>query len=308
MQIDRTTIISGPAKITYGGQSFWSKGDIVERPIYDRFNISNSHWGDVDTRETNREYEISFEPDGRFTNELGAILYPYMSLAMGASIIGDTDRALVVHGRDGKKRTYHNAALTKIPDANFDTGRTLQGSCTFTAIVKNNTDPTNAAAYYTDATEAYPGDSGWDLSNIVTKPPICYWGENAPWNAFKTKNGIVISFALDVYKRKVSGIGTIDMILRGLTVTAKATPMVSRQAIADMMRADAQMGSSIDVDHLSLSVGNEFIECSIANVAIVDASFVSGMENERVGEVTWQANRTITDGTANPLFNISEVV
>lgn len=307
MQIDRTTIISGPAKITYGGQSFWSKGDIVERPITDRFAIQHSHFGDMDLRETNREYEITFEPDGRFTNAIGAILFPYRTLAMGASIIGSTDRALVVHGRDGKKRTYHNAALTKIPDGRFDAASTMQGSCTFTAICKNNTAPTDPAAYFTDATEPYPGDTGWDISDIVTAPLFsAAWGSTPPWDGFKVKNGFVLSVDLDIFKRKVSGIGTVDLILKGMTVKLKATPLVSRESVASMMRADTEMGASINTNE-NLNFTNGIIDVSISNAAIVDASFVSGMENERVGEVTWQAIRTIAGGELGPLYLVEVV-
>lgn len=48
--IDRTTIITGPALVTFAGQSFWSKGDIKLSPINKRFQIETAHFGRVDER------------------------------------------------------------------------------------------------------------------------------------------------------------------------------------------------------------------------------------------------------------------
>lgn len=300
--IDRTTIITGPAIVTYAGQSFWSKGDVQLKPVNKRFNIETAAFGKVDERFSDRRFEVTFEPSGRFTTGLAAVLWPYGATAIGASIFGSTDRALVIHGRDGVKLTLHNAALTQMPVIRLGVDKTIVGPVKFTCLLAKSTDPTNAAAYYTSASEAYPGDSGFDVADIITEAVGCAWGASAPWSAFVTEAGWDISFALRLSEQAVDGFGTVDITLQGLDVSAKAAPVGPTVAqVLTALKTNQAFGTSLSGDDLALTGTTTVL---IANAALIDAECRYGSQAKRVGVCEWIATRSFTTGTPDPLFSI----
>lgn len=299
--IDRTSIITGPALVTFGGQSFWSKGDITLKPVTNNFKIPTSSFGDVDERTQDKSIEVSFEPDGRFTSGLAAVLWPYAATAIGASIFGGSDSALVVHSRAGTKVTVHNAALTKMPDLRLGVAKTIQGSVTFTGLLANSTDPTNAAAYYTIATESYPGDTGFDIADIKTLAYGSAWG-SSPWDSFLTQEGWDISFDLQLAPQMVDGLGTVDMSLQSLGVTARAIPVGLTEAqILTAMGNTRALGASVaSADDLIVSATGLYFSLSKAGLRAAELGY--GAQRKRAGQLEWFATRTVTAGVADPLF------
>jgi hypothetical protein len=305
MQIDRTTIVSGPAIVTFGGQTFCSKGDVTVKPSHAKFDVTTSRFGKGDSRYSSKTFEVSFEPDGRFTSALAAVLWPYASTDIGASIYGATDSALVVHGRDGKKITIHTAAITEMPVIRLGVTQTIQGSCKFVGLLANNTDPSAAAAYYTIASAAYPGDTGWAASDILTKGVSAAWGLAAPWDSFAAEAGWEISFELQLADQLVDGLGVVSKTFQGLSVMAKAIPVGPAMADVLAKMSDQQpLGSSIQGQAEDLIISATGIYAAVYNASIVDTDFGWGESRKRVGQTTWQATRTVTAGVADPLFYI----
>ena len=308
--IDRTTIIAGPCLITYAASTFWSKGDVILKPQFDRFDIDTSAWGKVDTRLKNKKYLVQFEPDGRMTSALMAILWPYGATATGTSIFGATDRPLVIHGRDGVKVTMVNAALTKMPPIRMGVGVTFAGPCEFTCLLAKSTAVTATAAYLTVSTQAYPAETGWLASDILTASAIATWG-SAPWASFQVDSpGWEITPSLKLSDVASDGFGTVDMILQGLEVQAKATPV--GPAVSDMITAitgAAELGSSIASAGTELvivsGVTPKAITVTVYNAALIDSDLGWSAQRKRIGPCLWSANRTVTAGTADPLFSIA---
>ena len=303
-QITRASIISGPAKITFGGQSFWSKGDVTVRPINDRFNIDTASFGKVDERTSGRKFEITFEPSGRFTAGLAAVLFPYGAAAIGSSIFTGTDAPLAINGRDNLKLVFHAAAITGIPQLRLGVTQTMMGPVTFTAICKDNTDPSNAAAYYTASSETYPGDSGFAVADILTKFYSAAWGASSPWASFMTEGGWTVDITPSFAEQRVDGIGVVDMTLAGIEVSAKCIPVGPTAAqILSAVAPAAALGTSLaTVNDLDLSpsgtVGDPFITLSTA--AMVNSGLTYGREAKRIAETEWIATRVV----GSPLFTV----
>jgi len=307
--INRTTVLKGPALVTYGGQSFWSKGDITVTPVFERFPIPTSRFGVVTERHSNRKFTIAFEPSGRFTAALHAVMWAVAAKNPGDSLLGGSDAALVVHGRDGVKITFHNAAITSAPGMRLSANTTITGSMTFTAILKNSTDPTNAAAYYTIASEAYPGDSGFAVADIITTPYLANWG-SSPWADFVTDNGWEIGFDMSIREEKADGIGTYDLVLEELKVTAKAAPVGPTMAqIMTALKTTEALGTDLsgtdDLVIASTVTGGPSV--TISRAAMVESGFQFGSQPKRVAPTTWTATRLITAGVAQPLFAVDVV-
>ena len=307
MSIDRATIISGPAKVTFGGQTFWSKGDITLKPTVSRFEIETSRFGRVDERISDKSIVLSFEPSGRFNSDIAAVLWKYATSTIGESIFGATDSALVIHTVAGRKVTVHNAALTSMPDINLGVGKTIQGNVEFTGLLKNSTDPSAANSYYTSEAETYTGDTGFDTSDILTRAYSAVWGSTSPWNGFNTEDGVTLSFDLTLAAQLVDGLGTIDMTLQELQVTASAIPV--GPTVDDLLAKQGinatALGTSVQDASDDLILEGTGVYCAVYNAAIVESEVIHGAEAKALGNTEWIATRTVTAGVADPLFYIS---
>ena len=303
--INRTTIISGPALIQFASQKFWSKGNVEVKIVNDRFDLETSHFGKVDSRYQDRKVEVSFEPSGAITSALAAVLWPYGATTVGTSIFTGTDRPLEIFGRDGRKITVHAAALTKMPALRLGANTTPLGPVTFTGIIKNNTDPTNAAAYYTEAAVVYPGDAGFAIADIKTLAASAAWGSSAPWNAVVSENGFEIDFNLSLAQQKVDGIGTVDMTFQSLEVMLKAIPVgpAATDILAKSSPTSGMGASMAGADNLTVTAGT--VAAMISKPALTDSGLVFGSSAKRVGPTVWTATRTVTTGTADPLFTVT---
>jgi len=305
MQLNRTTILAGPALVQYAGSSFWSKGDITLTPTIKTFDIATAAFGKVDKRRSNFTLDISFEPSGAFTGTLASVLWPYAATPIGSSIVGGTDKPLTIWTRDGKKLVVYNAVLSAMPPLSVSVGKTMIGTVKFTGILANNTDPANAAAYYSLTSVAYPGDTGFAVSDIKTFAVTAAWGASSPWSSFLADGGWDISFSQQNKEMEVDGLGTVDITLSDLTVTAKATPIGPAEAdILAALAPNVSLGNSIAAAANPLNISATGFYARIYNAAIDASALMYGADKKRLGPTTWVATRTVTAGLADPLFYV----
>jgi len=306
MSIDRATIIRGPAKVTFGGQTFWSKGDIALKPTVSRFEIATSRFGRVDERFSDKSIVVSFEPSGRFDAPLAAVLWQYAATEIGSSIYGATDSPLVIHTVAGQQVTVHNAALTTMPSINLGVGATIQGDIEFTGLLVNNADPSDANSYYTSAAVAYDGDTGFSTADIPTLAYGSAWGAVSPWNSFNTEEGWVIDFDLSLRGETVDGLGTVDMTLQEIQVTATSIPV--GPTVEDMLAKQGinatALGSSLQAQSDDLIISGTGVHVEVRNAALVENDIGYGIDRKTIGSADWIATRTVTLGVADPLFYI----
>lgn len=305
--INRTNIIAGPALIQFGGQTFWSKGPVTLKPVFKQLDIASSSFGTLGKRFVDRRIEVSFEPAGQYSDALAAVLWCYASTAIGTSIYGSDDSPLVIWGRDGRKETVVNAALTQMPNISRAVNKTLAASVTFTGLIGKNKEPNDADAYTKSEAAAYPGDAGFDPAQIFTLAAPASWG-STPWDVIRSQAGWDVAFALKFSEYAVDGLGTIDMRLQDLSVTVKGQPVGF--TVSDIMTAlefgtkfgQARGGENFVVN--AATVGAPVF--TLFNAVMIEAEgFSYDATKERVGSCTWMANRSFTDGAPNPLFSIA---
>ena len=304
--IIRNTIIQGPCQITFASQTFWSKGDVVLRPVFEYFDVATSTLGRVDQRLRNKSYQITFEPDGRVTAGLLAVLWPYGATVPGTSLFGAADRPLVIFGRDGTKVTVHNAALTQMPAMRLGAGVTLAGQCQFTGLLALSKAVTDAAGYLTVATATYPGDTSFASSEILTQPVVSSWGD-PPWAAFEVEApGWELQPTMSLSPVGVDSLGTVDMLVQDVQITARAVPI--GVSVADMLTAidaSGEMGTSpgAAAQDLEITAGAVPTELFVAltQASLTSTEMVWGSTRKRVAQCTWTGNRA-SSGT---LFEIS---
>jgi hypothetical protein len=168
----RTEILRGPCKISYNGATFYSQGDIRVEMLSTTFPIMVSHLGKADERVNEVMHKLRFVPDGRWTGL--SVLFPFATATIGSSVFG-ADTTLTIWTRDGKKRVYKAAAVTKMPNIILASTKTLLQEVEFTCLHAVASDWSAANSLFTDSAEAYDGDTGYDVRDIITQPYRLNW-------------------------------------------------------------------------------------------------------------------------------------
>lgn len=306
--MNRTQILRDPGKVTFNSGTFYSGDgpitvDVIEEllvPEADAFGPLNPKGGD-------RRIEVKMPLVGQF--EQLANLFPHAGTAIGTDIYGSTDVPLVVYGRtSGRTFTVHNAQVTGIPTLRLGHNRTLFGEVTFTGLLKKDAKPEDSAAYYTEASGSYGTDSTFDISEILTLGYAAAWGDTAPWDEFHTEGGWELSFGLDLAPKVADGFGTVGMTLNSVSVEASCVPI--GPTAADILTARQLQGTG---NHLGAAktgedliltnmAGGSLVYVAVYNAMIGESQMRWGASQNKVGQTTWRAARTVTTGTLGNLF------
>lgn len=301
--INRTIIITGPAKVEYNGQFFWSKGDVTVTPIHQRFAVESAAFGRLDSRVMDRRITVAFEPDGRFTAALAGVLWPYTNPSVGTSIYGGADTPLTIWGRDGIKLVVNNSAVTRMPSIRMGLSKTLIGQVEFTGITGNSTAATAEADYYVFTTVAYPGDTGYAATDIPTSGLTMSWKAGvAPWNGNYTEDGAEITFGLRLAEQYVDGLGTVDMRMVGVDVTAKATPVgpTAAQLLTAMQPSGGLGAASAGSDLIFTSSLTGGAVVTLKGAVMTEAALRYGAQSKRLAQCSWIATRPFSGAPLSP--------
>ena len=298
---DRTTIVRGPAKITYDTAVFYSKGGVTLRMVNTTFDKDTDAFGMVSKAKTDFQIIVEFEPVGE-VEEL-AKLYPYGSTAIGASIYGATDKALTITAADATY-TINNAAITQLPSLRLSANNTAFGPVQFTGLLDIGGDPANLSDYYSVAGGAAFG-TGFDPAKIVSAPYTATLGFGTPLS-FMSEAGFEVSFDLGLNPVIVDGIGTVSMALQNLGATITCIPTgVAENAFNSGFESlsGGEDLASLTLDISSNTSGSVNLDFLAVNILDLEKRF-SPVDN-RLGTLTLAARRTFTLGVPNALFTIS---
>lgn len=168
----RSEILRGPAIVQFNSQTFYSQGDIKVEMVQEVFPINVSTFGKADERVDKVMHRLTFTPAGQWSGL--STLFPYATALIGSSVFG-TDKTLTIWTVDGKKRVYKAAAVTKMPNLMLASTKTLLGEVQFTCLHAEASQWNAVNSLFTDSAESYPGDSGFDVTAILTQHYTCAW-------------------------------------------------------------------------------------------------------------------------------------
>ena len=249
MAIQRSTIIRGPAAVTYGGATFFTKGDINVTIEHSTFDIETSSFGKVDTRVSGRKATITFTPDGVLNAAQAAILWPYSATAYGASILADAELVITPTtptggGTSSNKWTFYNAAITGMPDLILSATKTLVGQVTLTAIGKDTTAPSVAASLVLITASSAAVDAEYTNANVVTEPYTAAWGSTI--TGIETRDGFTCSFNAATEDVMTDSEGVRDLLLVGLEARISCQPInISEANLVTALAIDQAVGTSM---------------------------------------------------------------
>ncbi|MES2596072.1 MAG: hypothetical protein V4662_12085 [Verrucomicrobiota bacterium] len=301
MSVQRSALAHVSGHLKFGASTYiYSQQPIAVNLVTAREDVGVDGLGRVRQPVTSRYLEITVMPVE--FEHFSTLMTPYATMVAGASIFGDTDVPLVLHGRNGKSYTFHASAPTSFGIVG-KTGRPIFNTLTFTAILANNKAPGDAGAYWTEATTTYPGDSNFSKAACITPALAAAWGAS-PFDVFHLGEGLDIAFALALENDMVDGLGLVDMKFQDCIVNASGVPVgVTAAQLYTAANVDSVLGSQATENDLILS-GTGF-HFTAYNATLTDPKLAFSAASRVPGQVVWTTNRTLTSGSLNPCFRIA---
>lgn len=319
--MNRTTIIRGPAQITYAGDTYYSQGDIKLNLGHETFPIVNSAFGTVQYRSKQRTATISFTPVGNLLPVAGVngsyTLWNYGDKKAGDRLLGNSDVPLVIWTYGGVKYTFHNVALTKIPELMLSATKTVAGEATFTALGKIDVDPDNAESLMTLDTNAGPPTDAFDPDTVITEFYEGAYGSTAPWNELHTTNGWSLSFDLSLNPVTTDELGIIDWTVGDVRATARAQVLGITEANVislgsltgdpnKLIYMHVKRGSKLpDSNDLVITGTHLRATLNSAQVRMVPTQF--GTATLRFADLEWNATRKVAGGVLEDVFKVEKI-
>ena len=247
----------------------------------------------------NETIKLTFTPVGEW-EELD-VLWPYATTKLGSIVNDNSD--LIIYTAAGKRLTFHNAVVAKMPNIILSSVKTLIGQVEIDCYLKNNTDPEDADARWNIADDLL-ADTTFNPDNVLTQPYSASWGTAPPWDDFETKEGFTVDFAETFELVHTDSLGNVATRLSGLGVTVKAQPLgISEEQMLEkllLQGTGAVRGRSLSGDDLIIQGTSVYVRINKASLRNSVQHFAANLE--RIGELTWSANRKFVSGVAQPLF------
>lgn len=317
--LNRTTILRGPALLTWNGYEYYSKDDIQLKMDQKTFEIITSAHGKVDERIDDRMVELTFTPCGEWEADTKTGLFPGASTVAGASWYGATDLPLVIKTLTGRQLTLHNTNISKIPSLMFSANKTLIGPVTMRALNINATEWDAAASMMTDAATTFTNFNNFSTAAIVTRGYNAAWAGKTGFTALDNVDGFTVDFDLKLNPVEVDAWGVVDFTFDYLDVTLKCQPIgptvaEAMAALAGLQGTSAARGRSLNAGSADFVIStiagtNPVVAAAVAftlnSANLISANLNYGTKALRHGEFIWKATREFNAGALQPIFVIA---
>lgn len=210
---------------------------------------------------------------------------------------------LVITTLEGKRITFHVAAVTQQPSIAAASLETLIGSVTFECFRKAGIAPSTADSLYSTA-DADVADTAFDPSAIITQAYTGAWGAVAPWDSISSRNGFRFDFpvTLAAIEDDAGGIIGRRYVSGGATCTAQPLNIDEATLLAKLTLQGAGAGRGRRLVGDSLNIVGTGVYIRLYGATLRNAPQVFGQGVDRIGDLQWAAARVVTAGVAGPFF------
>jgi hypothetical protein len=308
MSISRASLVRGPAKVTFGGTTLFTRDDIVTRhaPVFEP--VSSSLHGDVDQFKKDLVIKHSLTLFGLWQDL--PVLFPaaIMNPTVGASLFGVVDNAMIVHAKNQDRVTYHNSQITKLIDLFLGVDSEMFAAAVeITSLIKNNANPEDAAAYFTRDTAAY-AETTFALTNFKKTRFTAAWGAKTGFTSFIGEKGFNIAWEFTPEAQVVDGLGTVDIyIAKGsLKGRCRCVPIGPTLAQIDAQQPLASAhGALLSANAADLTLTGTGVSVVLKGAGMIESGTAYGTTPLRNGEVAWETTRGFTTGTPNAVATVA---
>ena len=297
-----SSIIAGPAIVVWGGQSFYSQGDITVKKVQASWSPQSSMFGTIGKRSSGHHFEISFTPVGVCSSAQLAVLYPYTAASVGTSIYTAANVALVIWTANGTKYTFTRAGLAKPPSVKLSANSTAFGECTFNACIGLGKAYADADAFVAITSVAFT-DVSFATTNLVSPGYLGTWNS---YSAFETETGFNVDVALALAPLSVDRLGVFDHKITGFEVAARFKPLDQTRAnyllLTDLNGAAVKPGQAFGVGSYDLSIVGTGVTCLVPAVGPGEAGLAFGNNVAEPGEITMHSTQEFATGVPSALL------
>lgn len=243
MSVDRTTIKRSPAKFTFGGATFYPREavEVDYSPEFDRI-VAAIH-GRIDDSKKDVKIPVRARLWGAYENL--SVLFPSTVLTptMGLSLCADS--ALVITAKNNDRLTLHNAFLTKLTNLYLGIDKDVWAAdVEFMALIKSGANPEDAAAYYTRDTTSY-ADTTFAKTNFIRQRYSLAWGSKTGFTSFEMREGVNVSWTLDVQYDYSSNYGTDNAYIGEGGLIGEVTGIPAGPTLAQQDTQSRTQGSNL---------------------------------------------------------------
>lgn len=227
---NRSLILTGPAKAATAYPSgtsvvFYSKANLEVKRVVETTRIGAQGLGDEE-RIIDLMHEVSITPEGRWTANLIAALFPHLNKLPGQPIFSDTDRTLVLTGTDGITQTLISTAVTKMPSVKFSAVESLVGPVTYTGLLGNNMDWDDASNRETlGSGGTFTDNTPYSNALIKTQEYLGALSGVTGFSSIDTLDGFELVLNLRLSRFKTNRLGTYQYFFAGLDVAVNFIPI-----------------------------------------------------------------------------------
>lgn len=288
MATDRTTIIRGPGAVLFDNITLHDAAGIAAEIQTPSQDIPSSISGVLDTIKTDQVGSISLTPCGELSAGILTLLFPHQTPLIGSSIMGATDKPLVVHSRAGRKVTFSCAALAAIPELRLSPIQTAFGEARFAAVIGKGKGPTDVDALWAEAAATYA--AGEPARAGLTGHQ--YTGTWAGLSIPDTAEGWRVSFELALEPVVADSVGTVDYTLAGVTVRAACRPLgLSENDVLTALHGHTARGASMSTANDLTITAPGGLTVKLKCAGLVTGPLAWGSAALRVGELGFVAHR-----------------
>jgi hypothetical protein len=301
----------GKGHIVIGGVSLC--GEFTIQKTISRYAVGSVVMGrQSEFRSSGYMHEVRFRHDGRTVSGALAVMLKYAGTTIGISQPIFTDATLAVHDQAaGTVRTYLNAALVSMTPIRLSSKALPFGEMVFRCLHVSSAGIDDDDSLFTDSSTAYTAPT-YDPADLLTSSYSCAFGASAPWDAFKTMDGISIGFQLQLEDIMSETRGLVNQLLAGCMVTATLTPdtqgsgpdqddidtLLAMQGTG--VRTGARLVGAADL----VMTGSGGVTVTLNKPAVVEA--ISRYEfAPRVGAITFVGSRSATSGAVTAALTMT---
>lgn len=300
--VDRTSLIKGPAYITYDGATIKMASDFSADLIEEKFPVNSLSHGRVGSRVKDRRIEIKGTPL-EWTDLTK--LFPYASTQPWDRIFGGTDKPLVITPATGAPLTIANAAVTKMPGITLHPSKSMLRDMMWTGLIANASDPSLAASWFSFGTVAT--GVAQPAPTLANMPNAFY---SAAFNSLtlKTDDGIDLDFNLGLESDTQEGL-TIGMRMASLEATAKLRPINLTEAqYATLMGWNTYEPGDQGYSGNLVITGHKTGKPTITLATMqVDSGVLNYGRSMRTGDVGFASLRVVSSGVLTALWTFGTV-
>ena len=295
--IARSTLVRGPATVTFNGVTWYSAGDVAIKINKATFPVTVGG-GKIDERVADYSAEVTFTPSGRL---LGLALFnAFGTMALGTQLYTSADLPVVV-ANVAATWTFKAGRISKIPSIIASARKTAFGPMTLKCIVGDGLVPGAADSFLTMSAGAAP--TGEAAAGIITGPWTISGGTLG--SSWETEDGLTLDFELETSEQRTDSGGLVGEYLTGVTARASFVPVgLAPSAIVTGLQLTDAIGASLNTGGVDLVATTSGLTATLKGASLTEANFSATVQNDPVRGVVATATRA-SNTTLQALFTLA---